>query len=102
VSADPSRIYALQSLAGLFVGIAGVVPTLMVRSFPPAVRFTGLSFSYNVAYALFGGLTPPFVALLTRASPLGPAHYVGAICALGVVIGWYVNRTADKQRTSTA
>jgi MFS family permease len=104
VSADPARIYALHSLAGLFVGIAGVVPTLMVRSFPPAVRFTGLSFSYNVAYALFGGLTPPFVALLTRASPLGPAHYVGAICALGVVIGWYVNRTADKQRqvTSTA
>jgi predicted MFS family arabinose efflux permease len=99
VGADPSRIYALHSVAGLFVGIAGVVPTLMVRSFPAAVRFTGLSFSYNVAYALFGGLTPPFVALLTKASALGPAHYVGAICLLGCAIGWYVNRTEFSQKS---
>ena len=28
---------------------------------PAPVRFSGLSFSYNLAYAVFGGLTPPLI-----------------------------------------
>ena len=39
----------------------------MVTAFPPAVRFSGLSFSYNVAYAVFGGLTPPLIGALVQA-----------------------------------
>eukprot|EP01034_Spumella_vulgaris_P021527 gene21527-27562_t len=50
--------------ATLFVGVVGVVPYVMVKAFPPVVRFSGLSFSYNVAYAVFGGLTPLVVSLL--------------------------------------
>jgi MFS family permease len=94
VDINPALLYPLYALAGLFVGIGGVVPLLMVNSFPAAVRFTGLSFSYNVAYAVFGGFTPPLVALLVRASPLGPAHYVAALCVLGVVLGICVARGA--------
>ena len=48
------------------------------------MRFTGLSFSYNCAYAVFGGLTPPLVSLLLPMSRLAPAHYVAAACALGL------------------
>ncbi|MBU6248643.1 MAG: MFS transporter, partial [Xanthomonadaceae bacterium] len=51
----------LYALAGFCVGVVGVVPTVMVAAFPPAVRFSGLSFSYNVAYAVFGGITPPLI-----------------------------------------
>lgn len=36
----------------------------MVRAFPAEVRFTGISFSYNVSYAIFGGLTPIAVTML--------------------------------------
>lgn len=71
------------ALAGFCAAIVGVIPSLIVRSFPAAVRFTGLSFSYNMSYAIFGGLTPLLVSLSLTLSPqFAPAHYVGALCLL--------------------
>ena len=96
VRMNPALLTPLYALAGFSVGIAGVIPLLMVQSFPTEVRLTGLSFSYNLAYALFGGLTPPVVALLVKMSPLAPAHYVAALCVLGAIVGLYAaagNRT---------
>jgi len=77
----------LYGLAGLCVGTIGAIPMVMVKAFPAAVRFSGLSFSYNVAYAVCGGLTPILVSLLLKWSPLGPAYYVGALCVLFVLTG---------------
>ncbi|HVJ32696.1 MAG TPA: MFS transporter, partial [Terriglobia bacterium] len=57
----------------------------MVRVFPPAVRFTGVSFAYNIAYAIFGGLTPLIVSLLVAKDALAPAHYVSAIVVVGIL-----------------
>ncbi len=59
----------------------------MVHAFPAPVRFSGLSFSYNMSYAVFGGLTPVAVSLLVKWSPLGPAYYLIALCGVGVIIG---------------
>jgi MFS family permease len=92
----PGLLSPLYAVAGFFVGIGGVVPILMVRSFPAAIRFTGLSFSYNIAYAVFGGLTPLLVTLLLRLSPLGPAHYVAGVCVLALVVGLSVARGAGR------
>ena len=92
MSVMPQRINELYALCGFFVGVIGVVPGAAVRAFPAAVRFSGLSFSYNVAYALFGGLTPVFVSLLLARDPMAPAHYVVALSALGVMVGWYLWR----------
>jgi hypothetical protein len=76
----------LYALAGFAVGVVGVVPTVMVNAFPPAVRFSGLSFSYNVAYAIFGGITPPLIGALVKGlGPLAPAYYV-ALAALAAVV----------------
>lgn len=73
--------------AGFFVSIAGVIPVMIVRAFPSAVRFSGLSLSYNLAYAIFGGMTPLLVTLLLKVSPLyAPVHYVAALCVLGTVV----------------
>ena len=97
VGQNPALLLPLYTLAGLFVAIVAAIPSVLVRSFPAPVRFSGISFSYNLAYAVFGGFTPPLVALLVKADPLGPAHYVGALCVLGVVVGLYVasrNRAA--------
>jgi len=59
----------------------------MVVAFPPAVRFSGLSFSYNIAYALFGGLTPPLIGLLLkRFGVLAPAHYVAFTAVIGIAV----------------
>ena len=86
----PEWLFPLYALSGLFVGTIGAVPYVMVKAFPAVVRFSGLSFSYNLAYAIFGGLTPMVVTLLLKESPMGPAYYVAIICSLGVLVGGYL------------
>jgi MFS family permease len=88
----PQNINALYALCGFFVGVIGVVPSIAVKAFPPVVRFSGLSFSYNVAYAVFGGLTPVLVSMLLPLDPLAPAHYVVALSTVGMLIGVYLWR----------
>jgi MFS family permease len=89
-TSDPWLIMFLYSLAGLTVGIVAVVPYVMIAMFPPEIRFSGISFSYNIAYAIFGGLTPIVVAWLLRFDRIAPAHYVGALCLLGLGIGVFI------------
>ena len=62
------------------------VPIVALRLFPAPVRFSGLSFSYNVSYAIFGGLTPVFLAWWLRTNPMAPAYYVGALAILGMLL----------------
>ncbi len=87
----------LYGLVGLCVGVVGAVPYVMVRAFPPAVRFSGISFSYNVSYAIFGGLTPVVVTLLMSVSPLAPAWYVLALSLLGLVLGMALRQEAQEE-----
>jgi MFS family permease len=92
MATNPENIYVLYALSGFCVGVIGVVPSVAVKAFPPAVRFSGLSFSYNVAYAVFGGLTPVMVSMLLPLDPLAPAHYVAALSVVGMLIGAYLWR----------
>ena len=89
-----TALFMTYALAGLSVGVVGVVPFVMVRAFPAAIRFTGISFSYNLAYAIFGGLTPVSVTLLMTLSPLAPAWYVLALALIGILTGLWLSRTA--------
>lgn len=89
---EPSLLLPLYALTGFIVGIVGGVPSVMVRAFPPAIRFSGLSFSYNVAYAVFGGLTPVIIPLLLPWAPFAHVYYLLALSALGTTVGiglWY-------------
>ncbi len=92
MSVAPQNINGLYALCGFSVGVIGVVPSVAVKVFPPVVRFSGLSFSYNVAYAVFGGLTPVMVSMLLPLDPLAPAHYVVVLSAVGMMIGIYLWR----------
>ncbi|ERJ38292.1 L-Proline/Glycine betaine transporter ProP [Burkholderia sp. AU4i] len=85
VAADASTLPLYYGIAGFMVGTIGAVPFVMVKSFPAVVRFSGISFSYNVAYAIFGGLTPVIVSLMMKSNPLAPVVYVAAICVLGAI-----------------
>jgi MFS family permease len=91
-AANAAALPPLYALAGLCVGVVGVIPVLLVDAFPPPVRFSGISFAYNVAYAVFGGLTPLIVAALVKWTPLAPAHYVGALCLIGAVAAAFIGR----------
>jgi len=61
---------------------------VLVRAFPAQIRFSGLSFSYNVAYAIFGGLTPVVLTLWLKSDELAPAHYVAALALFGCVLAF--------------
>jgi hypothetical protein len=50
------------------------------------VRFTGLSFAYNMSYAVFGGLTPVILTLWLQHDSMAPAHYVAALAGLGFLL----------------
>jgi MFS family permease len=80
----PSALLPLYALAGFGAGGVVLTPILMIRAFPPEVRFTGVSFSYNIAYAVFGGLTPIVVSWLARTDRFSPAHYVAVVTMLGL------------------
>jgi MFS family permease len=80
----PSSLLALYALAGVGVGGSVLTPIMMIHAFPASIRFTGVSFSYNLAYALFGGLTPLFISWLVHLDRLVPAHYVAAVTVLGI------------------
>jgi MFS family permease len=89
-TSDPWIITFLYTLAGFAVGVVAVVPYVMIALFSPKIRFSGISFSYNIAYAIFGGLTPVLVAWLLRFDRLAPAHYVGTLSLLGLGIGVFI------------
>jgi MFS family permease len=80
-----SSLLPLYVLAGLGAGVAILIPIVMVRAFPPVVRFTGVAFSYNIAYAVFGGMTPIVVSRLALIDPLGPAHFITGTVAVGLI-----------------
>ena len=97
IGQHPEWLLPLYSITGLFVGMIGAVPYVMVRAFPPAMRFTGVSFSYNVSYAIVGGLTPMVVSLLMEWSTMGPALYVAALCLLSIGLGLPLIRQSTQQ-----
>ncbi|HEY4294107.1 MFS transporter [Luteibacter sp.] len=91
--AGGENLFVLYSLAGLFAGVAGIVPSVLVTAFPPAIRFSGISLSYNIAYAIGGAATPVVVGYLAKtAGGLGPAHYVGGVALVGIGSAIYMMR----------
>lgn len=100
LASDTSQLVPLYVLAGFAVGIVGAVPYVMVNAFPAVVRFSGLSFSYNVAYAIFGGLTPMLVTLWMKSDMQAPSHYVVSLSVLGFAIGLWLWLQQRSQRQS--
>ena len=99
VSVSTEYINSLYAFCGFFVGVIGVVPSAAVNSFPAMIRFSGLSFSYNVAYAIFGGLTPVIVTMMLSFDRMAAPHYVAGMSVLGVLIGVYLWRNNPAHRT---
>lgn len=96
-ASHPEYLFFLYGLVGLSVGVVGAVPFVMVRAFPAEVRFSGISFSYNVSYAIFGGLTPVLVTLLMGVSPMAPAWYVLALALVGLGLGIWLREDLNHQ-----
>lgn len=55
---------------------AGVIPSALARLFPPKVRATGTSFSYNIGAVFFAGLTPAFMTWAIQYTAYATGLYV--------------------------
>lgn len=101
LQAGGAHLYPLYALAGAFAGVAGIVPAVLVAAFPAPIRFSGISVSYNVAYAIAGAVTPLVVGYLARsAGGIGPAHYVALVSLVGVAASVYM--IVDKRHAASA
>ena len=72
-------------LLGLCSGTVGMVSSSMVKMFPAPVRFSGISFSYNLSYAIVGGMTLPLVHWLSQYSDIGAMYYIFTLTILAFV-----------------
>ncbi|UVK97962.1 MFS transporter [Pseudomonas sp. B21-048] len=70
------------ALAGLTCGVVGAVPSVMVGLFATRIRVSGISFTYNIAYALWASTTP---LLLIGLMPWSPWVCVGYCVIMGTV-----------------
>jgi MFS family permease len=87
---DYTTLTLMYVVTGFFVGIVGGVPYVMVQLFPANIRFTGISFSYNLSYAIFGGLTPLFLGIVNKINPLSASYYVVFLSIMGIFCGIYL------------
>ncbi len=96
---DLNHTIFLYSLLGFSLGSVAVVPMILVALFPPVVRYSGFSFSYNVAYSIFGGFTPILISLWMKNEKLAPSYYLLGVCAMTFILAIYL---ASKKRVTQA
>ncbi|CAL8479541.1 MFS transporter [Caballeronia sp. S22] len=99
LNAGSQSVWTLYIIGGFLIGTITLGPYIIVKSFPPEVRFTGFALSYNTAYAIFGGTAPAIASFMVgrQGFTMAPAWYIGALCVLGVIIGltWRVPVQAE-------
>lgn len=89
----------LYATTGLFAGgILGCIPYIIIHRFPASVRFSGISFSYNLGQAIFGGLTPVIIILMAKEYPQGILFYVLFLALLGVYLGFRMKIKKHEQK----
>ena len=88
---NPHLLFITYPLAGFAVGIVGSFAYFMVKVFPTEIRYSGVSFSFNMAYAIAGGLTPLLISFFSDfLSKMAPAFYVVTLFVLGAIIGLFL------------
>ena len=94
-------ILIMYALLGFFAGIIGMIPAIFVLLFPTNVRLTGLALSYNVMYAVVGGLVPFGLAYATVYISFSPALYIAFIGFIGVIMGLYFYHLPEFKKIDT-
>lgn len=103
LTSHPQLLFFTYTIAGFSVGVVGSFAFFMVNAFPTQVRYSGLSFSFNMAYAIAGGITPLLISFLADfATKLAPAYYVIGLFILGTLLGLYLNFNRHHYRVKNA
>ncbi len=81
----------IMLLLALFFGLAqGTLPSTYVRLFPKEIRASGLSISYNISNALFGGTAPAMAVWLIKTT--GSIYAVVAYLLIALIISLFTLR----------
>ena len=84
------------SIAGLGCGVVGAVPSVMVSLFPARIRVSGISFTYNIAYAAWASITPLLLIGLMPWSPWICVMFCAVMGAVGVGSAGYFGSRLPK------
>jgi len=84
-----SWIGLAYAIAGLGCGVVGAVPSVMVSLFPARIRVSGISFTYNIAYAAWASITPLLLIGLMPWSPWICVIFCAVMGAVGVSSALY-------------
>ncbi|KAF1057496.1 MAG: Proline/betaine transporter [Pseudomonas citronellolis] len=88
------------ALAGLACGVVGAVPSVMVGLFPARLRVSGISFTYNLAYALWASITPLLLLALIPLSVWACVVFAAVMGLLGAALAWGHRRSHAAPRQS--
>jgi MHS family proline/betaine transporter-like MFS transporter len=88
------QLTALAILAMMGGTIAGSAYIFIISLFKPEYRFTGVSFSYNLGIAMFGGTSAMISTWLVNATGLyyAPAYYIIFTCSIFLVMTYIMNK----------
>lgn len=89
-------LFVLYAALGLVNGMVTATSSVMVRSFPTHVRFSGISFAYNIAVAISNGFTPMVLTAIMAVNPMAHAWYLVFIAALTCGLGLYLMARSDQ------
>ncbi len=95
--ASHAQLYLIFIGVGALTGVfAGIMPATMSEMFPTASRTTGVSISFGLATAVFGGFAPFIATWLINltGSPLSPTYYVIAASVVSLLAILRVRETA--------
>ncbi|SDC84808.1 MFS transporter [Paraburkholderia lycopersici] len=105
VAAVPMFLLMRHGVAGALIGFAvlgllyapqlATISAMFPAMFPTHVRYAGMAIAYNVSTSLFGGTAPIVSDWLVdkTGSPLVPAYYMMAACAVGAIALFFVIET---------
>lgn len=79
-------------LAAFFAGIVNFTSLFMCKLYKANVRYTGIGFSYNLAYAIAGFLTPIIVVKSHEHFNIGSGYYMIFISCLAIFCAFYFDR----------
>ncbi|WP_433588635.1 MFS transporter [Pseudomonas koreensis] len=91
------------AIAGLGCGVVGAVPSVMVGLFPARIRVSGISFTYNIAYAAWASITPLLLIGLMPWSPWICVMFCAVMGAVGIgSAAYFGSRMSGVGRQSVA
>jgi MFS transporter, MHS family, proline/betaine transporter len=97
-------VVSARTVTALFIGqtlfcaivsvFTGSVPAVLAALFPPRLRSTGVSLTYNFAAVVFGGFAPAVLTFLTESTHniMAPAFYVVAAATVSLIALAFVPR----------